>query len=69
MESLEHHEQVLAISRIVDQVADEFLGDDPDRDPLHNVLPLMWCDGFMWMFRTTQSDAVIEHYKHGITRN
>lgn len=70
MESLEHHEQVLAISRIVDQVADEFLGDDPDWDPLHNVLPLMWCDGFMWMFRTPpKNDAVIEQYKHGITRN
>ena len=68
MESLGHHEQVLAISRIVDQIADEYLGDDPDWGPLHVVLPMEWCDGFMWMYRVEQDDAVIELYKHGITR-
>lgn len=68
MYSAEHHEEVLAISRIVDQVADEYLGDEPDWEPLHVVLPLEWCDGFMWMYRVTQDDAVIELYKHGITR-
>ena len=63
------HEQILAISKIVDKVADEFFGDDePDWDPLHVVLPLEWCDGFMWMFRVEEGDAVIEMYKHGITR-
>jgi hypothetical protein len=64
----DHDEQVLAISRIVDQVAEEFLGGEPDWEPLHVVLPLEWCDGFMWMFRAQQGDAVIEMYKHGITR-
>jgi hypothetical protein len=68
MESAEHHEEVLAISRIVDQVADEFFGDNPDWGPLHIALPLDWCDGFMWMYRVTQDDATIELYKHGITR-
>lgn len=66
---MDNHEEILAISRIVDQVADEFLGDDPDWDPLHNVLPMEWCDGFMWMYRVEQGDAVIELYKHGITRH
>lgn len=68
MSSVEDHEQILAISKIVDQVAEEFLGDEPDWDPLHVVLPLEWCAGFMWMFRVTEGDAVIEMYKHGITR-
>lgn len=62
------HEQILAISKIVDQVADEFFDDEPDWNPLHVVLPLEWCDGFMWMFRVEEGDAVIEMYKHGITR-
>jgi hypothetical protein len=65
----DHDEQVLAISRIVDQVAEEFLGGEPDWEPLHVVLPLEWCDGFMWMFRVEEGDAVVEMYKHGITRN
>jgi hypothetical protein len=68
METEESHEQALAISRIVDQVSEEFLGDDPHWGPLHTVLPLEWCDGFMWMYRLAQDDAVLEHYKHGITR-
>lgn len=68
MSSAENHEEILAISKIVDQVADEYLGDEPDWDPLHVVLPLEWCSGFMWMFRLQEGDAVIEMYKHGITR-
>ncbi len=68
MDSEEHHEQTLAISRIVDQVAEKLLGDEADWDPLHNVLSLHWCDGFMWMYRLDQDGAVLEHYKHGITR-
>lgn len=68
MESEEHHKQVLAISKVADQIADEFFGDEPDWDPLHVVLPLEWCNGFMWMCRVSQGDAAIELYKHGITR-
>lgn len=68
MNSAEDHEQILAISRAVDQVAERYLGDEPDWDPLHVVLPLEWCDGFMWMYRLQEGDAVIEMYKHGITR-
>jgi len=68
MDNERDHEEILAISRAVDQWADENLGDDPDWDPLHVVLPLDWCDGFMWMFRVEEDDAVIEMYKHGITR-
>ena len=68
MKEEERQEQILAISRAVDRVADEFLGDEPDWDPLHVVLPMEWCDGFMWMFRVEEDDAVIEMYKHGITR-
>lgn len=68
MSSAENHEEILAISKIVDQVADEYLGGEPDWDPLHVVLPLEWCAGFMWMFRLEEGDAVIEMYKHGITR-
>lgn len=68
MDSLEKHEQILAISRIVDEAAEKYLGGEPDWEPLHVVVPLQWCDGFMWMYRLEQGDAVIEHYKHGITR-
>ncbi len=68
LDSGSHHEETLAISRVVDQVAEEFLGDEPDWKPLHVVLPLSWCDGFMWMYRLEQGSAVLEHYKHGITR-
>jgi hypothetical protein len=68
LSSAEDHEQILAISKIADQVADMYLGGEPDWDPLHVVLPLEWCDGFMWMYRLQEGDAVIEMYKHGITR-
>lgn len=68
METGEEHELMLTVSRMADQVADEFLGGEPDWDPLHNVLPMEWCDGFMWMYRATEGEAVIEMHKHGITR-
>jgi hypothetical protein len=60
----EDHEQILAISRIADQIADEYFGDEPDWEPLHTVLPLEWCDGFMWMYfrrppaRVRQNQAI-----------
>jgi hypothetical protein len=68
MDSEQEHEEILAISRAVDQWADEYLDGEPDWEPLHVVLPLEWCDGFMWMYRVEENDAVIEMYKHGITR-
>jgi hypothetical protein len=70
MDSLEHHERVLAISRLVDQWAEDELGDKPDWGPLSRVLPSSWCGGFMWMNRVEQDGGVtIELYKHGITRH
>jgi len=68
MDTEKDQEQILAISRAVDKFAEEFLEDEPNWDPLHVVLPLEWCDGFMWMFRVSDGDAVIEMYKHGISR-
>lgn len=68
MPTEEDHEMLLAVSRIADQVADQMLGGEPDWDPLHDVLPMEWCDGFMWMYRVNEGDAVIEMYKHGIAR-
>lgn len=35
MSSAENHQEILAISKIVDQLAEEYLGDEPDWDPLH----------------------------------
>lgn len=69
MATEDEHELILTASRIADQVADEFLGGEPDWDPLHNVLPMAWCDGFMWMYRVDEDGAIIEMYKHGITRH
>jgi hypothetical protein len=69
VKEIDQDEQVLAISRIVDHVAEEFLEGEPDWEPLHVVLPLAWCDGFMWMYRVEQDDNIIELYKHGITRH
>lgn len=68
MATEDEQELILKVSRIADQVADELLGGEPDWDPLHNVLPMEWCDGFMWMYRVDEDGAVIEMYKHGITR-
>lgn len=68
MDSLEKHERVLALSRLVDQWAEENLDGEPNWGPLEMVLPLEWCGGFMWMQRVEENGAVIELYKHGITR-
>jgi hypothetical protein len=68
MDSLENYERVLALSRLVDQWAEENLGCEPDWGPLEAVLPLEWCGGFMWMQRVEENGMVIELYKHGITR-
>lgn len=68
MESLDKHEKILALSRLLDQWAAENLGDDPDWKPLEAVLPMEWCGGFMWMNRVVCEGVVIELYKHGITR-
>jgi hypothetical protein len=69
LESLEKHEKILALSRMLDQWAEENLGDDPDWKPLEAVLPAEWCGGFMWMNRVVDNGVVIELYKHGITRH
>ncbi|MCZ6663417.1 MAG: hypothetical protein O6951_10920 [Actinobacteria bacterium] len=69
MDSLENHERVLVVSRLLDQWADDALGDEPDWKPLSRLLSYSWCGGFMWMNRVEQDDATIELYKHGITRH
>lgn len=68
MEALEKHEKILALSRMLDQWAEENLGDDPNWRPLEAALPAKWCGGFMWMNRVVDKGVVIELYKHGITR-
>lgn len=68
MESLEKHEKILALSQILDQWAEENLGDDPDWEPLEAAVSMEWCGGFMWMNRVVSGGVVIELYKHGITR-
>jgi hypothetical protein len=69
MESLDKHEKILALSQMLDQWAEENLGDDPNWKPLEEVLPAEWCGGFMWMNRVVDNGVVIELYKHGITRH
>ena len=68
MDSLEDHERVLAISRLVDRWAEKNLTGTPNWRPLESVLPMEWCGGFMWMQRVEKKEATIELYKHGITR-
>lgn len=68
MESLEKHEKILALSQMLDQWAEENLGDRPNWEPLEAALPWEWCGGFMWMNRVVSGGVVIELYKHGITR-
>lgn len=67
MESLEKHEKILALSQMLDQWAEEHLGDRPDWKPLEAVVPMEWCGGFMWMNRIVSGGVVVELYKHGIT--
>ncbi len=64
----DRQEFILEISRKMDAFREEHLSDEPDWDPLHAVLPLKYCNGFMWMHRTERETGTIEHYKHGITR-
>lgn len=68
MESLDKHEKILALSQLLDQWAEENLGDDPSWKPLEAALPAEWHGGFMWMNRVVDGGVVIELYKHGITR-
>lgn len=68
MESLESHQRVLALSRLVDEWAEGNLGGEPNWEPLEKVIPPEWCGGFMWMQRIQQDGLTIEMYKHGITR-
>lgn len=68
MESPDKHEKIRALSRMLDQWAEENLGDDPIWQPLESVVPADWCGGFMWMNRVVDKGVVIELYKHGITR-
>ena len=64
----EHQEFTLAVSRAVDEIRPLLGTGEPNWDPLHAVLPIGHCDGFMWMHREMWKDRTIEHYKHGITR-
>lgn len=68
VESLEDHERVLALSRLVDRWAEENLAGEPDWAPLEEALPIEWYGGFMWMQRVEQDGVTVELYKHGITR-
>jgi hypothetical protein len=68
MNKLERQELILAVSRVVDEIRPMLGGGEPNWDPLHTVVPLEHCRGFMWMHRETWKGRTIEHYKHGITR-
>jgi len=56
------------VARALDRLRDRSLTGEPDWEPLERVLPAAWCGAFMWMTRAVQRKAVIELYKHGITR-
>lgn len=64
----ERQQFILEMSRVMDQLRDRLDEFEPDWDPLHDALPLKHCDGFMYMYRVEWEGAVIEVYKHGITR-
>lgn len=59
---------ILEIRRKMEALREDFFSGEPDSDPLHAVLPMGSCDGFMWMYRTGLGGETIEHNKHGITR-
>lgn len=59
---------ILDISRKLDAISETVLVGDSDWDPLHDVLPMKHCNGFMWMYRSTWNEETVEVYKHGITR-
>ncbi|MCP4965983.1 MAG: hypothetical protein GY926_12195 [bacterium] len=63
----ERQQLILEVGRLVDGLR---VGDarEADWNPLHGVLQLEHCDGFMWMNRIDWEGIVIEVYKHGITR-
>ena len=67
-DDLKRHELILAMSRALDEVRATIESGEPDWDPLHGVLPFEHCHGFMWMARANWDGAIIEQYKHGITR-
>jgi hypothetical protein len=64
----ERQQFILEMSRVADQLRDRLATHEPDWGPLHDALPLKHCDGFMYMYRVEWEGAVIEVYKHGITR-
>jgi hypothetical protein len=46
----------------------EHVGVDPQWKPLEDLLPMNWCDGFMFMQGGLGPNHDINAYKHGITR-
>ena len=64
----EHQAFILEVSRRLDEFRDSIASIEPDWGPLHAALPLKHCNGFMFMYRDEWAGAVIEVYKHGITR-
>lgn len=64
----ERQRLILDISRELDAIRERVLVGDPEWDPLHDVLPMKHCNGFVWMYRSTCSEETVEVYKHGISR-
>ena len=60
----DHEEIVRSIQTELEKFKAEFIGVDPDWEPLHRLLPAVWWDG--WMFMQRFDD--LRCYKHGITR-
>jgi hypothetical protein len=63
-DNIDHDAIVEELQSQLDYLKAEFIGVNPDWEPLHNLLPAEWCDG--WMFMECIGD--IRCYKHGITR-
>ncbi len=64
----ERQQLILEIGHLLDGLRTEDAAREADWNPLHDVLPLEHCDGFMWMNRIDWEGRAIEVYKHGITR-